>query len=56
MRKRIPVRGALSVSAQLGVGLAPRLPIGGGVVPPPYTPALRFNDARNSQFIGSIIL
>lgn len=25
---------------------------GGGVVPPPFSPAFKFNDARNSMYLG----
>ena len=39
--------GALSLSAQLGLSLGTRRGGGGA----PYLPALRFNDARNSQYL-----
>jgi hypothetical protein len=25
---------------------------GGGIIPPPYTPGLNFNDARNSMYVS----
>lgn len=42
-----------SLALGIGLGLVARKGAG-ATAPPAYTPALKFNDARNSQYIGQV--